>query len=282
MTMRIDVLTLFPEIFTPLQASIPERARQAGLWQLHLHHLREWGVGKHKQVDDTPYGGGPGMVMASGPLLQAIAEIQGQAQPAAHVIYMTPQGKPLTQARANELALLPRLLVLCGHYEGIDERVVDIAVDEEVCVGDFVVSGGELPAMMLIDALVRLQPGALREASVQQDSFYRGLLDHPHYTRPPEIQGKQVPAVLMSGHHAEIERWRHEAALARTQYRRPELYARWLADEEATRPAGKPRKVREGSAPPPNRSGQATINKGVPNGQEIHESRAGAEEEGPS
>lgn len=280
--MRIDVLTLFPEVFTPLQTSIPQRARQAGIWDLHLHQLRAWGVGKHKQVDDTPYGGGPGMVMACGPLLQALGEIQAQAEPRAHVVYMTPQGKPLTQARVNELALLPRILVLCGHYEGIDERVIELEVDEELCVGDFVVSGGELPAMMLIDALVRLLPGALREASVQQDSFYRGLLDHPHYTRPPEIRGLQVPSVLMSGNHAEIERWRHATAVSRTQYRRPDLYARWLADEEGTRPSGKPRKVSEGSVPPPIRSGQETTNKGVPNGQEIHESRAGAEEEGPS
>lgn len=259
--MRIDVLTLFPDIFAPVQASIPERARQAGLWELFLHCLRDWGVGKHRQVDDTPYGGGPGMVMACGPLYAAVEEIQSQSEARAHVIYMTPQGRPLSQERVLELATIPRLLILCGHYEGVDERVVEGLVDEEVCIGDFVVSGGELPAMMLIDAVVRVLPGALREASVQQDSFYAGLLDHPHYTRPPEFRGMRVPDVLLSGNHAQIDAWRQAMALERTRFRRPDLYARY---EEATSSAG--------NRPPEK-------HKGVSHGQEVQPSRASRQEE---
>lgn len=216
--MTIDILTLFPEAFAPLFCSIPQRAQQAGLVAIHIHDLRNWGKGKHKQVDDTPYGGGPGMVMACPPIVEAIEEI-GKS----HVIHLTPQGKPLTQARVNELAQLPRILLLCGHYEGIDERVSELVVDEEVAVGDFVVSGGELPAMMLADAVIRALPGAIHEQSLKGDSFYEGLLDHPHYTRPPEYRGRKVPEVLLSGDHKKIEAWRKAQALARTQERRPDL-----------------------------------------------------------
>ena len=218
--MRIDILTLFPEAFAPLFCSIPQRAQQAGLVEIAIHDLRNWGKGKHKQVDDTPYGGGPGMVMACPPIVEAIEEI-GKA----HVIHLTPQGRPLTQARVNQLAQLPRILLLCGHYEGIDERVIELVVDEEVAVGDFVVSGGELPAMMLADAVIRVLPGAIDADSVTGDSFYQGLLDHPHYTRPAEYRGLKVPEVLLSGDHKKIEAWRTEQALARTRERRPDLLA---------------------------------------------------------
>ena len=230
--MRIDVLTLFPETFTPLHHSIPGRAQKFGAADLVLHQLRQWGLGRHQQLDDTPYGGGPGMVMSCPPLFAALREVQAQA-PHGHIIYLTPQGKPLTQERVNELATYPRLVLLCGHYEGVDERVIEHWVDEEICVGDFVVSGGELPAMMLIDAIFRLLPGVLSEGSAEQDSFYHGLLDHPHYTKPANFEGREVPPVLLSGHHARVEQWRREQSIERTRARRPDLFARWK-NEEAT------------------------------------------------
>jgi tRNA (guanine37-N1)-methyltransferase len=204
--------------------SIPMRAQKAGLVELAVHDLREWGVGKHRSVDDQPYGGGPGMVMACPPLVGAIRAVQSLApeQPA-HVVYLTPQGVPLKQARILELAEMARLLLVCGHYEGIDERVVEMVVHEEVCIGDFVVSGGELPAMMLAEAVIRVLPGAISADSVTQDSFYHGLLDHPHYTRPPEFEGHAVPDVLLSGDHKKIAAWRHCVALQRTRERRPDL-----------------------------------------------------------
>ena len=236
--MRIDVLTLFPQIFTPLFHSIPLRAQKAGLVHIHLHDLREWGTGKHRQVDDQPYGGGPGMVMAAPPIVNAINHIHAledsglSLEPAgipleprarAHVVYLSPQGKTLTQARVLELAQRPRLLLLCGHYEGIDERVIELAVDEEISIGDFVVSGGELPAMLLAEAVIRVLPGAISADSVVQDSFYAGMLDHPHYTRPPEFEGLRVPDVLLSGDHQKIAQWRSRTALERTRARRPDL-----------------------------------------------------------
>ncbi|CAN0237561.1 unnamed protein product, partial [Phaeothamnion confervicola] len=218
--MRLDILTLFPEIFTPLQHSIPARAQQAGHLELHLHQLRDWGKGKHRQVDDTPYGGGPGMVMACPPLFEAVRTIQAQVpeQPA-RVIYLSPQGPVLTQARILELSKMPRLLLMCGHYEGIDERVIENLVDEEVSIGDYVLSGGELPAMVLADTLIRVLPGVIDAESVMQDSFYAGLLDHPHYTRPADFEGHKVPEVLASGDHKKIDKWRREEALRRTRLR---------------------------------------------------------------
>ena len=221
--LRLDILTLFPEVFTPLQHSIPARAQQAGLVELHLHQLRQWGVGKHRQVDDTPYGGGPGMVMACPPLFEAVRAIQSEAQVPARVIYLSPQGVTLTHARALELSQLPRLLLLCGHYEGIDERVIEHLVEEEISIGDYVLSGGELAAMVLADAVIRLLPGAIDSESVSQDSFFAGLLDHPHYTRPADFEGHRVPPVLASGDHKKIDQWRREQALERTRQRRPDL-----------------------------------------------------------
>ena len=254
--MRIDVLTLFPEIFTPLHHSIPGRAQTFGAAELILHPLRRWGLGKHHQLDDTPYGGGPGMVMSCPPLFAAFRDVQAAAEPG-HIIYLTPQGKPLTQERVNELAASPRLVLLCGHYEGVDERVIDHWVDEEICIGDFVVSGGELPAMMLVDAIFRLLPGVLSEGSAEQDSFYHGLLDHPHYTKPANFEGREVPPVLLSGHHARVAQWRREQSIERTRARRPDLFARWK-NEEATgsvrnRPADRIEGVSHGQETSPRR-----------------------------
>lgn len=236
--MKIDIVTLFPEIFTPLQHSIPARIQKAGLATVQLHQLRQWTGGKHKQIDDTPYGGGPGMVMACQPWFDALRQLtSGESRP--RILHLSPQGPPLTQSRVLELSRLPHLLLMCGHYEGIDERVIEHWVDEEICVGDFVVSGGELPAMMLVDAILRVLPGALKAGSAEQDSFYHGLLDHPHYTRPASFEGLEVPEVLLGGNHAAIEGWRHQQSLQRTRQRRPDLYARWQNDEEANKLAGK-------------------------------------------
>ncbi|HXE73875.1 MAG TPA: tRNA (guanosine(37)-N1)-methyltransferase TrmD [Candidatus Nitrosotenuis sp.] len=221
--MRLDILTLFPEIFAPLFTSIPGRAQLAGLVEVHLHPLRRWGEGRHRLVDDVPFGGGPGMVLRPGPLAAALADIQTLAPERARVVYLTPQGRPLDQQRVLELSRLPRLLLLCGHYEGIDERVRETLVDEEISIGDYVLSGGELAAMVVADAVIRVIPGVIDPESAQQESFMAGLLDHPHYTRPAVFAGRAVPEVLTSGDHARIEAWRRQAALERTLQRRPDL-----------------------------------------------------------
>ncbi len=221
--LRLDILTLFPETFAPLFASIPARAQQAGLVAVHLHNLRQWGVGRHRQVDDTPYGGGPGMVLLAEPLFRATEAIAALAPERPRVLLMSPQGPRLDQAAVFRLARESRLLLVCGHYEGLDERYREALVDEEVSIGDYVLSGGELAAMVLSDALIRVQPGAIDAESVRQDSFAEGLLDHPHYSRPATFRGLAVPPVLLSGNHAAIEKWRREQALARTAERRPDL-----------------------------------------------------------
>lgn len=221
--MRIDVLTLFPEIFSPLFASIPGKAQQSGRVRVELHDLRTWGRGRHRQVDDVPFGGGPGMVLQPEPLFAAIRSIQ-EADPApARVLLMSPQGNRLTQRLAEDLARLPRLLLVCGHYEGIDERVREALVDQEVSLGDYVLSGGELAAMVVADAVIRLQPGVIDAESVARESFTTPLLDHPHYTRPAVFEGMAVPEVLLSGHHARIEEWRRRQALLATARKRPDL-----------------------------------------------------------
>lgn len=221
--LRLDILTLFPETFAPLFASIPARAQQSGLVAVHLHNLRQWGVGRHRQVDDTPYGGGPGMVLLAEPLFRATEAITALAPERPRVLLMSPQGPRLDQAAVFRLARESRLLLVCGHYEGLDERYREALVDEEVSIGDYVLSGGELAAMVLSDALIRVQPGAIDAESVRQDSFAEGLLDHPHYSRPATFRGMAVPPVLLSGNHAAIEKWRREQALARTAERRPDL-----------------------------------------------------------
>lgn len=221
--MRIDIVTLFPEVFAPLFSSIPARAQEKGAVSIELHQLRHWGLGRHRQVDDVPFGGGPGMLLKPEPLFAAVREITALDERPPTTIFMTPQGQRFDQKLAFELAEMPRVLLLCGHYEGVDERVRERLVDREISIGDYVLSGGELAAMVVADALIRLQPGVIKEESFQQDSFAQSLLDHPHYTRPAEFEGMRVPDVLLSGHHANIEKWRAEQSRLRTAERRPDL-----------------------------------------------------------
>lgn len=225
--MRFDVITLFPEMFKALtESGVSRRANQSELYQLQTWNPREFTFDKHKTVDDRPYGGGPGMVMMYQPLKDTLTAIEAACQAKPHVVYLSPQGQPLTQQKVAELTQLQNVTLLCGRYEGVDERLIESSVDEEISIGDFVVSGGELPAMMLMDAMIRLIPGALgHNQSAEQDSFSDGLLDCPHYTRPEEVGGMKVPAVLMEGNHAKIDAWRQGQKLARTQTRRPDLLA---------------------------------------------------------
>ncbi len=225
--MRIDVVTLFPELVEQvLRFGVTGRAAQAGLLSLRTWNPRDFARDRHRTVDDRPYGGGPGMVITVEPLRSCIRAARADAGDAP-VVLMSPQGAPLTQDRLNAWAARRRLILVAGRYEGVDERLVSLEIDEECSIGDYVVSGGELPAMVVVDALARLQPGALgHEASAQADSFMQGLLDCPHYTRPEVVDGLVVPPVLRSGDHAAIERWRHKEALGRTCVRRPDLLRR--------------------------------------------------------
>jgi len=220
---RVQILTIFPELFEPfLRTSLVGRAIESGKLAVEPRDLREFTTDRHRTVDDVPYGGGGGMVMVAPVWLRAVRALSAGAEP--WRILLSPQGKRLDDARVRELAGRPEILLLCGRYEGIDERVRDLVVDEEISIGDYVLSGGELPAMVLIEALSREIPGVVQQAeSVAQDSFRAGLLDFPHYTRPPEVEGARVPEVLMSGDHAAIERWRLRAALAATLSKRPDL-----------------------------------------------------------
>ncbi|TWG79301.1 tRNA (guanine37-N(1)-) methyltransferase [Cupriavidus gilardii J11] len=227
--MQFDVITLFPEMFRALTDwGITSRAAKQQRYGLRTWNPRDFTVDNYRTIDDRPYGGGPGMVMLAKPLEDAIdAAVAAQSEAGAapsHVVLMSPQGAPLTHAKVVELARRPSLVLLCGRYEAIDQRLIDRRVDEEISLGDFVLSGGELPAMALIDAVVRLLPGVLGDAqSAVQDSFVNGLLDCPHYTRPEEYQGVRVPDILLGGHHAEIEKWRRQQALANTARKRPDL-----------------------------------------------------------
>ena len=222
--MIFDVVTLFPGMFTsPLQESILGRATKQGLLQVRAHNLRDWAEGKHLTTDDTPYGGGDGMVMKPEPIARAVAALREQS-PRAKVLLMSPQGTPFKQQHAEELAREEGLIFLCGRYEGFDERVRQTLVDGEFSIGDFVLTGGELPAMVMIDAISRFLPGVLGcRGSAETDSFSDGLLEYPQYTRPAEFNGLAVPEVLLSGNHARIERWRREQQLLRTWQRRPDL-----------------------------------------------------------
>ncbi|MEO6364917.1 MAG: tRNA (guanosine(37)-N1)-methyltransferase TrmD [Luteimonas sp.] len=223
--MRIDLISLFPEFVTQLAGhGVVGRAQGRGLLALHGWNPRDYAEGSYRRVDDRPFGGGPGMEMLIDPLLASLQAAR-EADPApARVIYLSPQGTPLTQAKVRELASRERMILLCGRYEGIDERLIAAEVDEEVSIGDYVLSGGELAAAVVIDAVARLRDGVLNDAeSAAQDSFENGLLDCPHYTRPVEHAFGEVPAVLMSGNHAEIERWRRQQSLGRTWLRRPDL-----------------------------------------------------------
>jgi tRNA (guanine37-N1)-methyltransferase len=237
---RFDVVTLFPEMFAALTASgITRRALERSLYAIGFHSPRDFATNAHRTVDDRPFGGGPGMVMMAEPLEKAIggakaAQIAATGQ-AGQVIYLSPQGRRLDHAKVVELSAQPGLILLCGRYEGVDQRVLDDCVDEEISLGDFVLSGGELPAMVLLDAIIRQLPGALNDSeSAQDDSFVDGLLDCPHYTRPEVHRGRQVPEVLVSGNHAAIRRWRLKQSLGRTWLLRPDLLeARRLSKEES-------------------------------------------------
>ena len=223
--MRIDVLTLFPEAFRgPLDVSIVKRAREDGLLDLHIHDIREHATDRHRSVDDYPFGGGQGMVMRVDVLDRALEHVQGLAPERGLVVYLSPQGELLRDPLVREIAENERLILVCGRYEGVDERFVEHCVDREISIGDYILTGGELPAMVLIDSVARHIPGALGdEASPEDESFADGLLEHPQYTRPAEYRGWTVPAVLLSGHHANIEKWKREQRLSRTKERRPDL-----------------------------------------------------------
>jgi tRNA (guanine37-N1)-methyltransferase len=220
--MKIDVLTLFPEMFTgPMDASIIQRARQNGLLDLRVHNLRDYTHDNYKTVDDRPFGGGPGMVLKCEPVFEALEALAGAET---RVVLLSPAGRLFRQSVARELAASASLLFICGAYEGVDERICQEWVDDELSIGDYVLTNGTLAAMVVIDAITRLLPGALGDdRSAVDESFSRGLLEYPHYTRPADFRGMKVPPVLLSGNHAAIEKWRREQALARTAERRPDL-----------------------------------------------------------
>ena len=237
--MKIDVLTLFPDMFSAVMSeSMMWKARDRGLLDFQARDIRDFAQDKHRQVDDSPYGGGGGMILKPDVLARAIESVKGDAD--TPVILLSPQGRKLTHAVAAELSRLPRLILVCGRYEGVDERVRDLAISDEISIGDYVLTGGELAAMVLIDAVVRLIPGVLgAEGAQHRDSHADGLLEGPHYTRPPEFRGMGVPEVLTSGHHAEVERWRRRGALKRTWQRRPDLLASAeLSDDDRAYLAG--------------------------------------------
>ena len=223
--MRIDIITLFPEMCEAVMSeSIIGRARKAGAVEINCHQLRDFAFDKHRRVDDTPYGGGMGMLMLAEPIALCFEDICKQVGKRPHFIYMSPQGKTLTQSRIKELAQLDNVCLLCGHYEGIDERLLEEFVDEEISIGDYVLTGGELPALVLADSLARMIPGVLSDDECfEQESHYNGLLEYPQYTRPSVWRGREVPAVLMSGHHKNVEAFRREQSVIRTAKKRPEL-----------------------------------------------------------
>jgi tRNA (guanine37-N1)-methyltransferase len=227
--MRIDVLSIFPEFFAgPFDASLLGRARAAGILDLAVHDLRRWATDRHRTVDDVPYGGGAGMVMKPEPFGDAVEELYGSLEGRPRTVVLTPRGRPLTQALVAELAREPALLLLCGRYEGIDERVHEVIATDEVSIGDYVLAGGEVAACVLVEAVMRLLPGALGNAeSARDESFAEGLLEYPQYTRPAVFMDREVPEVLRSGDHGRVAAWRREQALARTRATRPDLYARW-------------------------------------------------------
>ena len=218
--MKFDILTLFPEIFTPLKESIIGRAAEKNLININLINIRDFSKDKHKKVDDTPYGGGAGMVMKPDVVYDAYESVKRNQ---AKVIYMSPKGKTLNQQKVKELSKEKHLIIICGHYEGIDQRVLDEIVDEEISIGDYVLTGGELPAMVLVDSVSRYVEGVLSGDSTLEESFSNGLLEYPQYTRPEEFRGKKVPEVLISGHHENIKKWREEKSIELTKKYRPDL-----------------------------------------------------------
>ena len=222
--LRIDIFTLFPGMFTgPFSESIIKRACARGLVAIHVHDIREWTHDRHRTADDTPYGGGAGMVMKAPPIVEAVEAVLGDDLVEAHVAIMSAGGRRFTQRVARELAGKRRLALVCGHYEGIDERVSQILRADELSIGDYVLTGGELPAMVISDAVIRLVPGVIASESIQEESHSGALVEYPHYTRPAEYRGLRVPEVLLSGNHARIEAWRREQAAARTRRWRPDL-----------------------------------------------------------
>ncbi len=228
--MRIDILTTFVDMFTgPFDESIIKRAREAGLVNIYVHNLRNWTHDRHHKTDDEQYGGGDGMVMLAQPLIEAAEDICAQTSSDTHIILTSPQGRLFSQSIAEELAQKDHILILCGHYKGVDQRVIDYLQPDEISLGDYILTGGELPAMIMTDAVIRLIPGVVSSiGSVQEDSFTCGLLDCPRYTRPREIYGLEVPETLLSGNHAEIKRWREKKALERSAERRPDLYSEYM------------------------------------------------------
>ncbi|MCX4303938.1 MAG: tRNA (guanosine(37)-N1)-methyltransferase TrmD [Clostridia bacterium] len=218
--MKFDILTLFPEMFEPIKQSIIGRATEKNIIEINLINIRDFSKDKHKKVDDTPYGGGAGMLMRPDVVYDCYNSVKSNNS---KLIYLSPQGNRLNQAKVEQLAKEEHLIVLCGHYEGIDQRVIDKIVDEEISIGDYVLTGGELPAMVLVDSVSRYVSGVLKENSISEESFSNGLLEYPQYTRPEVFEGIEVPEVLKSGHHKNIDNWRREQALKRTFEKRPEL-----------------------------------------------------------
>ncbi|MDZ7357502.1 MAG: tRNA (guanosine(37)-N1)-methyltransferase TrmD [candidate division KSB1 bacterium] len=224
--MKIHVITAFPNLFVgPLDESIIKRAREKQLVEIYLHDLRDYSSDRHRRIDDYPYGGGPGMILKAEPIFNCIESVLEKYQiHNPHLIYLTPQGQRYNQAKAKELAQQEHLILLCGHYKGVDERVREFWQMDEISIGDYVLTGGELPALVIIDSVVRLIPGAISDLdSAKTDSFYQNLLDCPYYTRPEVFRGMAVPSVLLSGHHAEIEKWRKNESIKRTLKVRPDL-----------------------------------------------------------
>lgn len=232
--MKFDILTLFPEIIDAvLKESIIGRAQEKGILEINSIDIREFSQNKHKKADDYPYGGGGGMIMTVQPIYDAYLSITKDLDYKPKVIYLSPQGRVLSQEVVKELSQEKHLVLLCGHYEGIDERIIEEIVDEEVSIGDYVLTGGELPAMVLIDSVSRLIPGVLsNEESYSDESHYNGLLEYPQYTRPVEFNGRKVPDILLSGHHANITRWRRKEAIKRTYLKRPDLFDKFEPNEE--------------------------------------------------
>lgn len=218
--MRLDILTLFPDMFTPLKESIIKRASDKNLVEINIIQIRDFSQDAHKKTDDIPYGGGAGMVMTPQPLYDAIQSVK---TPNSYVIYLSPRGKVFNQPMARNLSKCEHLILVCGHYEGIDERIIELCIDEEISIGDYVLTGGELPAMVLADSIIRLLDGAISQDSLSEESFTNNLLEYPQYTRPQKFKGLEVPEVLLSGHHANIAKWRKEKSIEITRKNRPDL-----------------------------------------------------------
>ena len=248
--MKFDIVSIFPRMVEAgLAEGVVGRGIERGLLDIQVHDLRDYTTDRHRSVDDVPYGGGPGMVMKPEPLARVVEHIRARRGDPAAVVLLSPQGRPLTQSEVVRLGRLRHIVLLCGRYEGMDERIRDSVATEEVSIGDYVLSGGELPALVVVDAVGRLVPGVVGDGrSVEQDSFSRGLLDHPHYTRPAEFAGNRVPDVLLSGHHADVRRWRKKTALIRTLERRPELLDVAALDEEELALLDEIRKERQGAS----------------------------------